>query len=171
MFINELSETVKALYNDSEDKVLPSTQHQGIFIIFVDDNVDKNSSSVTAAGHFHGTGVTHLQFPSEKNPRIQRKSTSWTGYCEKQSPDKTGNILTINVPLPLIHYKSSSVELQYLLMKVAVNYAKYLNPGQVDVGVSDLLLYALKRPIQMAYSGKFEGYFFSLVVSTQSRHH
>ena len=25
MFINELSETVKALYNDSEDKVLPST--------------------------------------------------------------------------------------------------------------------------------------------------
>ena len=25
MFINEPSETVKALYNDSEDKVLPST--------------------------------------------------------------------------------------------------------------------------------------------------
>ena len=31
--------------------------------------------------------------------------TSWTGYHEKQSRDKTGNILTINVPLPLIHNK------------------------------------------------------------------
>ena len=29
--------------------------------------------------------------------------TSWTGYHEKQSRDKTDNILTINVPLPLIH--------------------------------------------------------------------
>ena len=86
--------------------------------------------------------------------------TSWTGYHEKQSPDKTGNILTINVPLPLIHYKSSSVELPYPLMKVAVNYTKYLNLGQVDVRVSDLLLYALKRSIQMASSGEFEGYFF-----------
>ena len=73
MFLNELSETVKALYNDSGDKVLPSTLHRGIFTIFVDDNVDKNSLSVTAAGHFHGTGVTVLQFPSEENPGIQRK--------------------------------------------------------------------------------------------------
>ena len=71
-FINELSETVKALYNDSGDKVLQSTFRRGIFTIFVDDNVDKNRSSVTAAGHFHGTGVV-LQFPSEENPGIQLK--------------------------------------------------------------------------------------------------
>ena len=85
--------------------------------------------------------------------------TSWTGYHEKQSRDKTGNILTINVPLPLIHYKSSFVELQYHLMKKAVDYTKYLNPGQVAVGVSDLPLYALKRSIQMGYPEEFEGYF------------
>ena len=72
-FINELSETVKALYNDSGDKVLPSTLPRGIFTIFVDDNVDKNSSSVTAAGYFHGTGVTVLQFLSEENQGIQRQ--------------------------------------------------------------------------------------------------
>ena len=66
------------------------------------------------------------------------EQTSWTSYHEKQSQDKTGNILTINVPLPWIHHKSSSAELQYHLMKVPVNYKKYLNPGQVAVGVSDL---------------------------------
>ena len=44
-------------------------------------------------------------------------------------------------------------------MKVAVDYANYLNPGQVAVGVSDLPLYALKRSIQMAYLKDFEEYF------------
>ena len=71
-FINKLSETVKALYNDSGDKVLSSTLRRGIFTVFVDENVDKNSSSDTAAGHFHGTRLTVLQFPSEENPGIQR---------------------------------------------------------------------------------------------------
>ena len=70
-FINEQSEAVKALYNDLGEKVLPFTFHQGIFTIFVDDNVDEKSSSVNAAGHFHGTGVTVLQFLSEENQRIQ----------------------------------------------------------------------------------------------------
>ena len=45
-------------------------------------------------------------------------------------------------------------------MKVAVNYTKYLIPGQDAVGVSDLPLYALKRSTQMAYPEEFEGYFF-----------
>ena len=71
--INELLETVKALYNDSGGKVLPSALHGRIFTIFVDDNVEKNRSSVTVAGHFHGTGVTVLQFPSEENPDTQCK--------------------------------------------------------------------------------------------------
>ena len=53
--------------------MLPCTLRRGIFTIFVDDKVDKKSSSVTAADHFHGTGVTLLQFPSEKNPGIQRR--------------------------------------------------------------------------------------------------
>ena len=57
--------------------MLPSNLRQGIFTIFVDDNIDKNSSSVTAAGHFHGTGVTILQFPSKENPGIQRKQKTF----------------------------------------------------------------------------------------------
>ena len=44
-------------------------------------------------------------------------------------------------------------------MKVSVDYTKYLNTGQVAVGVSDLPLYALWRSIQMAYPEEFEGYF------------
>ena len=42
---------------------------------------------------------------------------------------------------------------------MAVNYTKYLNPGQVTVGVSDLLLNALKRYIQMAFPEEFEADF------------
>ena len=76
-FINELSERVKALYNDLGNKVLPSTLRRVIFTIFVDDNVDKNSSSVTAAGHFHGTGVTVLQFSSEEYAGIQPKRNTF----------------------------------------------------------------------------------------------
>ena len=76
-FINELSERVKALYNDLGNKVLPSTLRRVIFTIFVDDNVDKNSSSVTAAGHFHGTGVTALQFSSEEYAGIQPKRNTF----------------------------------------------------------------------------------------------
>ena len=72
-FINKLSETVKALYNDSGGKPLPCTSSRGIFTIFVDANFDKNSLSVTPGGQLHGTGVTILQFPSEENPGIQRK--------------------------------------------------------------------------------------------------
>ena len=42
-FLNELSQTVRVLFNESDNKVLPSALRKGIFTIFVDDNVDKNS--------------------------------------------------------------------------------------------------------------------------------
>ena len=124
----------KALYSDSEDKVLPSTLRRGIFTIFVDYNIDKNSSSDTAGGHFQGEGVTASRLINEEKLLTSfyddvPEPTSCAGYAEKQSRDKTGNVLTINVSLPLIHYKSSSVELQYHSMKVAVDYTEYLNPG------------------------------------------
>ena len=43
-FINELSETVTALYNDSGDKVLPSTLHRGIFTILSMKTLIKTAS-------------------------------------------------------------------------------------------------------------------------------
>ena len=89
----------KALYSDSEDKVLPSTLRRGIFTIFVDYNVDKNSSSITAGGHFQGEGVTALQLTNEEELLTSfyddvPEPTSCAGYAEKQSRDKTGNVLT-----------------------------------------------------------------------------
>ena len=48
-------------------------QETRTFTILINNNVDKTSPSVTAAGHFHGTGVTVLQFPSKENPGIPRK--------------------------------------------------------------------------------------------------
>ena len=47
--------------------MIPSNVRIGLSTIFVDDNIDQNSSSPTASLHFHGTEVTILQFPSEEN--------------------------------------------------------------------------------------------------------
>ena len=57
-FVNELSQVVQDLYAHSCNKVLPSTLRVGIFTIFIDDNLDKNSSSVDAKTHFHGTAMS-----------------------------------------------------------------------------------------------------------------
>ena len=64
-------------------------------------------------------------------------TVSWTAHHEGKARDQSENINTINVPLPLIDYKSSTIELQFHLMKIAVEYTQYLNPGQVAVGFSD----------------------------------
>ena len=220
-FYQELSEIVKALYSKSDDKVLPSNLKQGLFTIFVDDNLDKNSSSVDGRSHFHGTALTVLQYPSQENSGICRtrckfedlsenelrskscpaldnflnvqplisKNTpqcafetpsdsysktvqeefkkqlseedqwlkhsvqcigygneslsSWTAFHSHKNRDMSMNFKTINSVLPLIDYKSNTIELQYDIMATAVDYTKYLNPGQIAVGCSDQPLYAL----------------------------
>ena len=40
-----------------------------LFSIIAKDNVDLNSSSNTAAGHYHGTSMTVLQFPLSTGQR------------------------------------------------------------------------------------------------------
>ena len=46
------------------DKVfLPKILRELLFTIIAKDNVDLNSSSNPAAGHYHGTSMTILQFP------------------------------------------------------------------------------------------------------------
>ena len=62
------------------------------------------------------------------------------------------------MPLPLIDYKSSAVELQYHL-KTANEYTQYLNPGQTAVVCSGLPLYAMKKMIQLSRPVEFENYF------------
>ena len=145
-FINKLSETVKALYNDSGDKVLPSTLPRGIFTIFVDDNVDKNSSSVTAAGHFHETGVTVLEFSPQENPGIQRKQKTFKELqsfmpqsCESLKTFTTVNkindklefhycVETVNVP-----EKFSKCNLDKLKLCQLTNEDKWLTSFYDDV--------------------------------------
>ena len=69
-FLDELSQVVKVLYADSDDKALPSTVRKGLFTIFIDDNLDKNSSSVDAKKNFHGTGSSIIQIPTEESKGI-----------------------------------------------------------------------------------------------------
>ena len=45
-FLDELSQTAKVLFNDSENKVLPSVLRKGIFTVFVDDNIDKKNPAL-----------------------------------------------------------------------------------------------------------------------------
>ena len=79
-------------------------------------------------------------------------------HIKGKARDQSENINTINVPLPLIDYKSSTIELQFHLMKIA-EYTQYLNPGLVAVGFSDQPLYALKKMIQWAHLDLFLKYF------------
>ena len=54
--------------------------------------------------------------------------TPWTNHYGPKARDNSENIFTINVLLPSINYKPSTAELQYHLMKTAVEYTQYLNP-------------------------------------------
>ena len=83
--------------------------------------------------------MTHVQLNNEEAWLIEASqvieytatvlSVSWTVHHEGKARDQSENINTINVPLPLIDYKSSTIELQFHLMKIAVEYTQYLNPG------------------------------------------
>ena len=244
-FLDELSLVVNALYSKSENKVLPSTLKKDLFTIFIDDNLDKNSRSVDGKGHFHGTAVSVLQFPTQDCSGITRmkdkfselsqdelnfkscealdeflnvqsietktdlqfsfsgelqsvdlednlkkeletqlneetkwlvnaiecmreeanevKYASWTSFHTSKNRNKSENIPTIHVNLPLLDYKSSEIELQYHLMATAVKYTRFLNPGQVAVGCSDQPLYAIKRTIQWMYPDVFGNTYFAFM--------
>ena len=43
-FLDKLSQAVHVLFNDSKNKILQSVFRKGIFRVFVDDKVNKNSS-------------------------------------------------------------------------------------------------------------------------------
>ena len=49
---------------------------------------------------------------------------SWTEYHTSQSRDKSDDTVTINVLMPVIYAKSNIIDLQYHLMKTAVEYTQ-----------------------------------------------
>ena len=52
--------------------------------MFVDENIDQNSSSVDAKNHFHGTAVTVFQFPTSENPGLQRQRNKFFELTEDE---------------------------------------------------------------------------------------
>ena len=52
--------------------------------MFAVDNVDKNSSAVSAQKHFHGTSGTILQCPSTANPGDVRKKNKFKDLAENE---------------------------------------------------------------------------------------
>ena len=100
-FLNELSQTVKVLFNESDNKVLPSALRKGIFTIFVDDNVDKNSSSVDATENFHGTGVTVMQFPTVETPGQQRQRKRFLELTSDERVQVCKSLAAFTTVLPI----------------------------------------------------------------------
>ena len=55
-----------------EDIVYPSHLRKGLFTVGALDNINRNPSSTTAQGSFHGTGICIFQFPTTRNVGILR---------------------------------------------------------------------------------------------------
>ena len=157
-FLNELSQTVRVLFNESDNKVLPSAFTTVVPIKGkVNATYAVETVSIPDAFREDLDTITHHELKNEDNwlevacGDVEEGSltqpTSWTAHHKSKACDRSENISTINVPLPLINYKSSAIELQYHLMKIAVEYTQH--PGQIAVGCSDQPLYALKKTIQL----------------------
>ena len=53
--------------------VCPPNLLQGLFTTAAIDNTDHNTSSTTATGSFHGTGISLFQHPNEHNSGLDRR--------------------------------------------------------------------------------------------------
>ena len=53
--------------------VCPPNLLQGLFTTAAVDNIDHNTSSTTATGSFHGTGISLFQHPKEHNDGVDRR--------------------------------------------------------------------------------------------------
>lgn len=62
---------------------------KGLFTVFVDDNLDENSSSYTATSNFHGGSVTTVQFFSEGHKGEIRYKKKFSELNEEEQ--KPGN--------------------------------------------------------------------------------
>ena len=65
--------------------VVPASLRKGLFTVGALDNIDHNPSSTTAAGSFHGCGISLFQFPTQANPGEARPpvvvSSKTTQHC------------------------------------------------------------------------------------------
>ena len=109
-FYDKLSITVQALYIRSGRRILPSNLRFGLTSVFVDDNIDKNSSSMTAKQHFHGTSVSVLQFPKSDRLGIERLRPIFSDLqpneiiLDLSVLDSYTNVLPSNLSVKRAHY-------------------------------------------------------------------
>ena len=87
---------------------------------------------------------------TEANP-----SVSWTSHHSKENRDKSDKCHTINSSLPLIDHLSHDINFQSHIMKIAMDYTNFLNPGQRTIGCSDCPLYAIKKKLQWSNPNVF----------------
>ena len=89
-----------------------------LFTIIAKDNVDLNSSSSTAAGYYHETSMTVLQFPQSTRPRkiqnIEYELTVSKTLSKKSDklPQSYTNLIQLNMSkamllAPVCRYKIS----------------------------------------------------------------
>ena len=116
--IDDLSITVTSLYKMSENKVIPSNARKGIFTVFVDDNMDQNSSSSTATMHFHGTSVSMFQFPIADVPGIKRQRPALNELSQKE---KDVGFCVLEKYLNVDGYKLSVKGAYYPIQRVNVS--------------------------------------------------
>ena len=93
------------------DKVfLPKILRELLFTIIAKDNVDLNSSSNPAAGHYHGTSMTILQFPlstySGKIRNIEYELAVSKTLSKKvdKLPQSYPNVIQLNMSKALFQY-------------------------------------------------------------------
>ena len=68
---------------ESERVVCPPKLLKGVFTTAAVDNIDHNSSSVTAQGAFHGTGISLFQHSTSDAPREKREVVSIDNQLSK----------------------------------------------------------------------------------------
>ena len=103
--INDLATSV-CDHVKSVGVVCPLTLHKGLFTVDAIDNIDHNpSSSTTAQGSFHGTGISLFQFPTEDSVEdvsqqaAQKVSlcSTWTASRDITLPDAYSSVLPVSM--------------------------------------------------------------------------
>ena len=81
----DVGNCVSQQFEDNNVVCPPYLQH-GIFATFAVDNIDHNPSSVTACDSFHGTAISLVQHPEDKNTNNIRQKEIKMGYSKTIKP-------------------------------------------------------------------------------------
>ena len=125
--------TVNSLYRSSGKRVLPSSLRIGLFTVVVDDNLDFNGSSLTGTSHWHGSGVSVLQFPTEDNPGTVRLRPPFKNLSDEEKVldfsilDSYTNVHDCNLSVKTAPYPKENVEILLNFYDDLKDYLKKTN--------------------------------------------